>query len=550
MEKAQRNAPTLLLGALLIAAAATIFVLTQHLTFFGDCWEFLMNRRDLSADAVFKPHNEHIVVVPVLIEQLFLRLFGMSSATPEFVLLDVALLGTAVLFFVYVRRRVGPWLALFATAIVLFLGPAFEVLLWTFEIGFVGSVFFGLAMLLALERGDRRGDLAACLFLAASFGFSSLGIPFAIGAAVAIGLGPRTSWRSRAFVFVVPVVLFALWYLGWGHDAESHLSLRNVLASPRYVAEAIAVAVASVVGLGQSPYGGLTDPNWGRAIVVVLFVALGIRYYRKPGVYRGVWPVAAIAAGNWFLSAFNQYPGRDPSASRYQYAACILVLMIAANLLKGVELSRRALLACAAVTVAIVAVNAVVLEDGRDFFAEHAALTRGDLAALEIARDTVDPELQLSPEIAGTPTLVDVSAQRFFEAADEYGSPAYTPAELLGAPPNARKYADVVLGQALPVSTATEPGAYDAAAAGCVEAGGAEAPLQTEVPVGETRIEVAPGGPASFSLRRFAQEGESPILTSGAPGDSETTLTIPPDRATQPWFLHVEADQPVLVCPN
>ncbi len=58
------------------------------------------------------------------------------------------------------RRRVGPWPALFAAVLLLFLGPAWEVLLWPFEIAFAGSVLFGVAMLLALDRGERRGDVS------------------------------------------------------------------------------------------------------------------------------------------------------------------------------------------------------------------------------------------------------------------------------------------------------------------------------------------------------------------------------------------------------
>ena len=549
MERTIRNAPTILLGGALVVAAALILALTAHLTFIGDCWEFLMNRRDLSADALFKPHNEHIVVIPVLIEQLFLRLFGMTSATPEYVLLTIGELGTACLLFVYVRRRVGPWLALFAAALLLFLGPAFEVLLWTFEICFVGSAFFGLAMLLALERGDRRGDIVACVCLVICFGFSSLGIAFAVAAAVAVLTGPRESWLRRAYVVAIPVLLFAIWYAGWGHDAESHLTLRNVLASPRFVVESMAVALGSVFGLGTNPLGGSADPVWGRILLVALVLAVVYRQYRRPGFPVTLWPVAAGAAANWFLTAFNEMPGREPAASRYQYIGCIFVLMILANLLKDVRLSRKALVAGAVITAAAVMTNVVVLKDGKNFYQELATLTRSDTAALEIARPTVDPEFALGPEVAGTPTLVDISAERFFTAVDEYGSPAYTPEELAQAPEPGRRQADIVLSKALPLATDTLLGAYKRrGAAGCVLASGEGAPPEVAVGPGVTRIEVAPGPQASFSLRRFA-EGEYPVTTAGSPGGAAVLLTIPRDEAPQPWHLHVEASQTVRVCP-
>src|SRR4029077_716733 len=89
---------------------------------------------------------------------------------------------SATLLFVYVRRRLGPWPALIAAVLLLFLGPAWADLLWGFQIAFVGSALFGIAMLLALDRGDRRGDIAACVFLTLSVGFSSLGLSFLVGA--------------------------------------------------------------------------------------------------------------------------------------------------------------------------------------------------------------------------------------------------------------------------------------------------------------------------------------------------------------------------------
>ncbi len=416
MDRVKRNAPAALLGLAMAASVALLLVLTREMTFIQDTWEFLMNRRDFTVDALLLPHNEHIVVIPVAIEQILLRVFGMSDARPEYVLLALSLAVVALLLFFYVKRRVGPWLALFAAVLLLFLGPAWEVLLWPFEISFAGSVLFGLAMLLALDREDRNGDIAACAFLALSFGFSSLGIPFAVAAAVDVFQKRHSRGLGRAYVVAVPVVLYAAWYLGWGHDAETHVSLRNVLASPRFVFESMAVAVGSVFGLGTTPFGGSTDPVWGRAILVALVVVFAYRQVRKPGFSPGFWPVAAAAATNWFLTAFNQIPGRDPTSSRYQYMGGVLVLLLLANLLQGVRFGRRALIAVGGLTVAAVAVNLVVLRDGRDALEQQSVLTKSDLGAIEIAKRTVDPEFSLNTEVAGTTTLVDVQAAKYLPA--------------------------------------------------------------------------------------------------------------------------------------
>jgi hypothetical protein len=546
MAWARRNAPIVFLGAALLASAVLLLILTNGLTFFQDTWEFLINRRSIDADALFRPHNEHIVVIPVAIELLLLRVFGMTSATPEYVLLTLALLATAALLFVYVRRRIGPWPALIAAVVLLFLGPAWQDILWPFELSFVGSVLFGLAMLLALDRRDRRGDLAACGFLAISIGFSSLGVAFVAGAAVDVFQRRRSRGLARTYVAVIPLLLYAAWWAGWGHDAERHLTLNNVLTSPRYTLEGLAAVVESLFGLTRFNPEGALPPDWGLPILVALVAFVIYGQLRKPGFSPSLWPVAASAAAYWFLGAFNYIPGREPYQSRYLYAGAVFVLLLAAELLRGVRFDRRALLVAAAVALAAVASNLVSLREGRNQLREQTALTRADLAAIEIAQRSIDPNFALTPEIAGTPSLIDVVAGPYLEAERENGSPAYTSVELATAPAVGRRQADIVLGQALPISTATSAGVEPRPRGDCTTVSGPGAP-EVRLSPGVTRIEVEPGPHASFGLRRFATGGY-PVKTEGAPGDSTTLLTIPRDRSRQPWYLLVDTTQTTHVC--
>ncbi len=546
MDWIARNAPVLLLGAALAVAAGMTLALTSEMTYFGDSWGLLITRREIGIDTILHPHNEHLIAVPALIEMLFLRLFGMDP-TPGQLLLIALLLSTAVLLFVYVRRRVGPWFALFAAVLILFLGPAYEVLLWPFEITFCGPVLFGLAMLLALEREDMLGDVAACLFLIASLGFSSLGVPFIAGAAVAVLIGPREDWLRRSYVFVIPAALFAAWFLGWGRESESQIALRFILESPRAVLDSMTTAVASLLGLGAIQPGGLPDRSWGRAALVGLVIVVGYWLLRRrPVVSRTVWPVAATAAATWFLTAF---PGREPAASRYQYAAGIFVLMILANLFRDARPGRNAILAGAAVTALAVAPNLVDLRDGANFFKRQSVIARADTAAIEIASRTVDPTFQLAPEVAGSPNLVNVYAGEYLEAVDEYGSPAYSPAELESAPEEGRVQADVVLGEALPIATDTlRRREVDFQSLGCLAVN--EQGTRTEIPLRPRSawIVLSPGPPGSLSMRRFAAENY-PVELEDAPGGAVTRIRIPRDTTRQPpWRLLVESRQTAHVC--
>ena len=550
MRRSERQIVLPLLAAVLAAGALMTLVLTWQLTFWQDTFDFLISRRDVTWDTVFTPHNEHIIVFPALIEQAIMRVFGLGNAHPEYILLTVFLIAAALLVFDYVRRRMGYWAALFATILLLCLGPAWEVLLWPFEIGFIGSILFGLATLLALERDSRRRDLAACAFLILAMGFSSLGIPFAVGAAVDVIQKRRTRGWSRAYLVVVPVVFFVLWYLGWGHDAESHMTLHNVLASPPFVLESIAVATGSLFGFATSSASGEIVPLWGALILVGVVVGVLYVQRRRPGYLPTLWPVVAAALANWFLTAFNAEPGRDPTSSRYQYAGAIFIVLVLANLLPKVEWTRRRLIAVAAVVLLAAAPNLVFLKEKRDNLKVETVITKADLGAIQIARRTVDPEFRLGPELAGTPSLINVTAAGWLGADDEYGSPAYSEAELAAAPPPGPHWADVVLSQALPLKTVITVGGYDphGGSENCVPIKPGAPPL-SEVPInaGQTRIEVPPGPEAQLSLRRFAT-GEFPVSLTPAPGNSAVVLQVPRDESPRPWYLHVAAEQPVRVC--
>lgn len=561
MDRLRVNAPIVLLGVALAASSALLLALGSQLTFFGDTWAFLIDRRDDSVDAFLLPHNEHISVIPVALQKLAIAWFGMSSDMPSRVLLTAMLAATAALLFVYVRRRVGPWPALIAVAIVLFLGPAWEDLLWPFQISLVGSVLFGLAMLLALERGDARGDLAACAFLTLSIGCSSLGVSFAAGALVDLVVRRRERGLGRAWVALGPLLLYAAWYLGWGHEAESAISAHNVLRAPLFIAESIAGSASSVLGL-RALAGGVSgnDRFLPGLLGALLLLALLMLWWqrRDPGAWRRalrqghaspLWPALGVSAAFWLAAAVNDAPGRSPLASRYVYIGAVLLLLIAANLLRRTRISARGLAVAGALAALAIASNVVVLLEGRDRLRRESELTRADLGAIEIARDTVPSSFWLEPALAGTPTLVNVAAGPYLELVVKHGSPAYDAAALARAPDFARNQADVVLGAALPIGATTRAGRSPATDGGrnCARSGGAD-PAEVPLQAGISTVELLPGPTAALVLRRFAPAANAPVRFDEIPGDSTTRLAIPRDHASRRWRLRVESDQPARVC--
>lgn len=534
----------------MFASAVVLLVLGSGLTFYQDTWNFLLNRRGFSADVFLAPHNEHIVVAPVAIQKLLLEAFGMESALGERLVLIAVLLITVAFLFTYLRRRIGDWPAFFASALILFLGPAWQVLLWPFEYSLAGGVAGGLAMLVMLDRQDRRGDILACLALIVSFSFATLGLAFAAAALVDVWLHRRERGWGRLYVALVPLALYGAWYLGYGHEAGSPLALRNVAAAPQYILDALAASTAALFGLGRPmPNWGTVSLNWGRPLLVLAIAVAVASQYRRPGISRRVTAGAVAGAAYFAMAALSYSVGREPTNSRYLHMSAIFTLLIAVALFERHRFRPRALVIAGLITAVAVLSNMVPLVDGRSYMMRQTELTRSNLAAMELARDHIPPHFRLAPDIAGTGSLIDVQAQTYFSAADKYGTPAYSEAELREAPDYARYQADVVLIDALPVSDGTslglpEPGSLPGVCQ-TVEPGSNG---ELSVDPGVVNIAVGQGQPYAVQLRRFAEPGDYALDIQGIAPESVTRLEIPQDRGTKNWSLRVLSAQGAEVC--
>ncbi|HET9185111.1 MAG TPA: hypothetical protein VFN82_03115 [Solirubrobacterales bacterium] len=551
--------PALVALIWLVAASGTLLLLWgSKLTFLLDDWEFLLYRRGFNAHAILDPHGEHISVVPVLIYKALLATFGMGSALPFRVVSTALFLLSCVLLFVFLRRRIGDWLALVGIALVLFLGAGFEDLLWSFQVGYFGSMAAGLGALLALERDERGGDALACGLLVVSILFSSLGLPFLIGVFVLVLLR-EDRWR-RIYVVVVPAVVYAVWWLGWGHTAESAASLSNLARTPAFVANGVAASFASACGLALPSAGNL---EWGRPLAVAGVLLALWRLSRARRVPPWFWALLAIGASFWILAGVNQEAGRDPTSSRYQYVGVVFALLVAAELLRGVRLGRGWLAVVAVIAAGAVAGNLHYLHQAYLSYRVTSQLEKADLGAVELARSTVEPGFVLSEDLADT-AYVHVEAGPYLSARDAFGSPAYDPSELAEAPSNARYAADKVLFGALRLAVVDAPssalprsrpelanggGLFSVPARGClrVDSKGTASPLLS-LPPGGAIFGAGAAPIEDIRLARFS-EGEFPIdfQRQLAPG-RVAKLEIPADGSPVRWRLQLETAGTATVC--
>ncbi len=532
---------TLLLISASLVAAGLILYFERRITFRLDEWEFLVARPGLTWDSVFLPHNEHIVAGPVLVYKALIAVFGTDSPRPFQIVAVACFIASVALLYVWLRRRIGEWLALAGCLPILFCGAAAEDLLWPFQIGFFVGMACGIGMLLALERNDRKGNLVACGLLFGSLAFSSLGLSFAAAAIVVLALGG--DWLRRAFVVAIPVALYGVWYLKWGHFAENSLSVHNFLASPIYIFDGFASSLSSLLGFATTRNEAeVTSLDWGRVLLVAALIGAALRIRSIGSVPRSLWVVLALGVSFWFLAALNAGPDRPPTSGRYQYIGAVFVVMIAAELLRGVRPRMP-------VIVGVFAAAAVVLLSSTSYLQQLAAaqgqvgdIIRADLAAVEIAQDTVDPGFLPDVSFSGTGDVY-IPASLYLKLVRDSGSPAFSEAELAAAPAFAREFADRVLARAERLVVGS--GEVAPATAPCRPVDAADSPTVATGPATVT-VRGDPGARLNLYLRRFATR--FPVSAGQVMGGGQKSIAFPADRSDVPWVLLVEGRGTATVC--
>ncbi|MBN8868869.1 MAG: hypothetical protein J0H66_03200 [Solirubrobacterales bacterium] len=536
--------PWILLGLLLAGAGLLLLSLTAHIGFVTDEWNLLFLRPGWGPDSFLEPFHEHIIIAPTLIYKVLQGLLGMDSNRPFQVVAITGFLATGALLFIWLRRRVGDWAALLGTALILFLGAAFEDLLWAFQIGYFGSLACGLGALIALDRDDRKGDLTAAILLVASLTFSSLGLPFVAGAAAEWLTNPRQRGR-RWLIPAAGAAFYGLWWLGWGHSAETTFSLANLPHAPRFVFDAVAAGFTSLLGLATGDGSEPDQPHliWGKLALVVLLALSAWRLWRLRRLPSGVVVTAVIALTFFGLSALAQSDTRLPTSSRYQLPGAIFLLLFFAEILRGVKL-RIPVLAVATIAVAITSYMGVdLMREQRDTrWVPATAATSLKIGMVEYAGPALDPGfvLDLGP---GS----EVPLDRFLDQVEASGLPGYSADEVEGKDAVTRATADQYLVElTAPQLVGVYPGGsfercvrHPARSAAQVRPG--------RDPVGRTEtIEIRNHGNAvlNVGLSRFGDPPGYPLGSIRV--RSMAWLELPQIDSSPRWT--VEADGPFSVC--
>jgi hypothetical protein len=493
------------------------------------------------------PHNSHLQLGGKLIYGALFGLFGAEYWVFRAVEVAGILISTG-LFYVLARRRVGPIVALAPALLLLFLGYAWEPLLWAFDLHTTYALVFGLAALLALGRGDRRGDVGACVFLVLSASMIELGLAFVVGAAVAIWLAPRP--RRRAWIVLVPAALYAIWWVWARRYHQPGVTLTNVHLIPIDFTNALSAVTGSVFGLNPTGVGvipfttGVTAAATVAAAAAVIALAVRIR---RGAVPRSLWVFLAVLLSYWLTITLG---GRPPDSSRYLFAGTVLTLLVAADAASRVAFAWSAIAAIFVLLALAIPANVAKFYDGRRVLLNDAAASGSDYAMLEVARSTVSPDYRpgLDPavRVRGGGIQAPLPADDYFRAAAEHGRLGYPLSRVRAQAPGFRQAADVALVHAerLRLEEARPP----AAAGSCPRAAGASAGAPVHFPLPRDGILLGQGGSqaaVSVEVSRFAKDGPGFEIGRVPPG-AWRLLRAPADGAGEPWRVLI--DGPLRVC--
>jgi hypothetical protein len=394
-----------------------LIFLGRWLTFWNDEWNFVLDRQDPSVDALLSPHVDHLSALPVLVYEVFMRVFGLGSYWPWLGMLWLSHLGTAALLYSVTSRQAGPWLGTLAAVSLLTLGPAFEDLLQAFQLSFLLSTLFGLLAVDRLQSKPElsRGDGAiAMVALALATASSSVGVIF-------VGLVLTWAVVSRRIALLgvaAPVAIaYTAWYVAWRHALAGPIpGVTDPTAPLASFLFGLGAGVSALVGLPPYLYAPI-------GLVIGLAVALRLRLSRVSSL--GFAALMALVAMYALQAAFRSALGIESAArSGYLYPAAIFLWIAVADLIGQRRVGRLRPFTIGVFLLAVILVMASNLTQLVGSGRAMRGLRANELAVLRLIsanRTVPGMSLDVSPDVELIP---QVTADRYLAAVGRFGEPA------------------------------------------------------------------------------------------------------------------------------
>lgn len=325
-----RLAMWLFVFAVAATAPLILFHFGAYHWFFRDDFNFIADRQSGIPDLLEPNGGAHWVALPRLIYFALWQVFGMRTYVPYQACVVAYHLAVVVLLRVVMRRAgVGPWLASAAAAVMLLFGPGAQNIVWAFQVGFTGSIAWGLAHLLltdhdgGLDRRDALGLLAGLLAIGSS------GVGVTTTAVVGLAVLLRRGWRP-ALLHTIPLGVI---YYGWTQVADAE-STSIGAPTARQLWDWLA---DSVVGTFMA-IGHFQVLAWGLLVILVVGAVLIVGSARegdRTEIRQRLAIPVALAVGSIQFAAMTGWGrwwtmGAGARSSRYIYLTAAFTLPLLA----------------------------------------------------------------------------------------------------------------------------------------------------------------------------------------------------------------------------
>jgi hypothetical protein len=518
-----------LAAAMCVAAFGLILYLARRFDFYYDEWDFVLGAPHWTLRDYFLPHNEHWSTLPSVIYKALFLTIGARSYLPfmgAVLLLHVA---TAFLLFLIIRRRSGDLLGLVAAAMLLFLGRGYENILWAFQVGFVGSIVFGLLAMYLLDTAAARRFVVVAASASLVISLTSSGIGLFFCGAIAVDLLLDPSRRKYLWVLIAPALAYALWYVRFGlqHAGvhRSPLSLTAIQQLVGYVPLGIGAAVAGLFSLSL---------NWSQLALALLTAALALMWHRAGKVDSRVLGAAAGLILQFALTGLvrAQFGDLQAGSPRYVYIGSVFLLLILTDAVR--DLPWRGLWRPALATVVIVSVgwNAVHLRQAAASKDVQFAFQKAELRTVWLFRDApgIDMNARIDPVL-----MPQVSAGAYLRSREELGSPLpdITLGGLQALDPHAVNQAmrDVM---PIRVESTDPPGKISLCRSGSPGAG-----IDVTLAGGTTAVvRSSKPGEVKVSTWVMGDRPDAPGIVLQTGGDGSATIMVPDTGRAIAWHVY------------
>ena len=315
---------TLVFFAVLVVALVLFLVFGRAQWFFLDDWDFLADRNAHGLDDLFRPHNEHLSTLPILVYRALWRVFGLRTYVPYQLLAILLHLTTAALIRVVMRRAgVNPWIATAAASLFALYGAGDRDILSAFQMTWGASLVLGLTHLIL---ADHDGPIVRRDVVGLVAGFAGMlcsGVAVTMILVVGLSTLVRRGWRAAVFHTAPLGVLYLGWWFAFARDRYS-----QARGSPGDVLRFVWIGLRTTFReMGQLPGVGLALGVVLVTGLVVAWRALAWNDFRRRAAAPAALLVGAVVslavAGVGRVAFFGPDFARQ---SRYLHVAAALCL--------------------------------------------------------------------------------------------------------------------------------------------------------------------------------------------------------------------------------